>query len=99
MNKLLTISFFALVASLAHAGSCGDDQGKDKKGEKASFSEPSVVMACDKAGSGDEKKGADKARLSAASIELAGSCGGDRKTDKDDKPGKASFSSQAQAIV
>lgn len=100
MKKLLMISSFALITSLAHAGSCGGDgSGKDKKGETTGASESSVVIAC---GSSDSDKGQDaegKASFSSAQFEVAGSCGGGDKTDKDEKNAKTTFSAQYEALV
>lgn len=90
MKKLLIISSFALITSLAQAGSCGDDgSGKDKKGEKTGLAESSIVIACDKTDAGEGKKKGGQASFSSVSFELAGSCGDGDKTDKDKKNGKA----------
>ena len=93
MKKLLIISFSALITSLGHAGSCGDDGSvKDKKGEKTGLAESSIVIACDKTDSGEGKKKGGKASFSSVPFEVAGSCGDGDKTDKDKKKGKtASF--------
>ena len=99
MKKLLMISFFALITSLAHAGSCGDESGKEKKGEKTGVAGSSVVIACDKTDGGEGKKMEGKASSSSVPFELAGNCGGDDKTDKDKKEGKTTFLAKYVALV
>ena len=93
MKNLLIISSFALITSLAHAGSCGGDgSDKDKKGEKTGLAESSIVIACDKSDTGEDMEKGGKASFSSVPFEVAGSCGGGDKTDKDKKKGKtASF--------
>ena len=91
------ISVLALTASLAHAGSCGDQCGgdKDKKGEKTGLTTTSITVACDKTCDGDKKKG-EKASLAESVVEMAcdKTCDGDKK-----KSGETKYSASIEALV
>jgi len=87
MKKLLLISFLAVSASLAYAGSgCGGCDG-DKKADKDKAAKPestSVIVAGSCGGCSGDKDKKDKSATE-ATYQFAGSCGGCSGGDKDKK--------------
>ncbi|MFQ3243121.1 MAG: hypothetical protein ACI9JZ_002831 [Lentimonas sp.] len=96
MKKLLILSMLAVTASLAHAGSCGDKCGTDKKGEKSGLTQSPMTLACDKTCDGDKKKDMEKPGFNESSMTLAcdKTCDGDKKKD-----GKQTHSTVFQAAA
>lgn len=85
MKKLLILSLLALTASFAHAGSCGDRSGTDKKKDKkTALTASSMTLACDTSCDGSKKDKDGKAGMTEASMTFAcdATCDGDKKGDK-----------------